>query len=212
MRLLRSLLSVLLAIALVVVIFFIWRKASEKKFGSEGKTVVEDGNVIATVPVDMASDSSSDGVSFTIHITQAQLGVLFEKAISEKLTVENVGVIIDDGGEISLIFRAGTEDLARLLLASGAELPKYLRFGVSLLGDTMEVNIAAKMSAADGQVKIEPTAFGMMGLSIGLGSLPDSLVEAMNQKVNEYISENIGKVTSIGTKDHTLTISGNLKT
>ncbi len=212
MKLVRSLITIVLAIALIFAIFLLWRKYSREKFGDEDKTVVQDGNVIATVPVDMGPSPSSDGISFTVKITEAQLAVLVEDALEKKIEVDDVGVQIGDGGVLAVSFSAGTQDLAELLVSSGKELPSFLKFGISLLGESIEIDIAATVAAEGGKIRVEPTAFGIMGLSVGASGIPDAFTDDMNREINNYVEDNIGKVDSIATKDKVLIVSGSLKT
>jgi translation elongation factor EF-1beta len=211
MRFVRSLLSVILAVAFLFAVFLLWRRYSKDKFAGEDKTIVQDGKVIATVPVDMGAESSSDGIGFTLKITEAQLAVLVEDALEKKIETENVGVLIGEGGSLAVSFSAKTQDLAGLLLANGKELPPYLRFGVSLLGETIKIDIAASVTVEGGNICVEPTAFGIMGLSVGVNVIPDVIIDELNSKLNSYVKDNIGNVTSIETKDKIMTVSGSLK-
>ena len=129
----------------------------------------------------------------------------------KKIETENVGVLIGEGGSLAVSFSAKTQDLAGLLLANGKELPPYLRFGVSLLGETIKIDIAASVTVEGGNIRVEPTAFGIMGLSVGVNVIPDVIIDELNSKLNSYVKDNIGNVTSIETKDKIMTVSGSLK-
>ncbi|MBR2521455.1 MAG: hypothetical protein IKE62_04650 [Oscillospiraceae bacterium] len=210
MKLIKAVATLAVAAVLLLAVFLIWRALSKDKFTVGSQTVVNEGSVVTQAPVDMGEAGQSDD-GFTLTLTQAQLAVLIEKAVSQYTQVSDVGVTIAGGGGITVSFRVKTAELAQMLINDGKELPDILQKGAALLGEWIETDFAANISSADGRIVLKPTAFGILGLSLGAGLIPEAVTEAINEYVNDYVTENIGKVNSVSTEDGVMTLTGNFE-
>ena len=210
MKIIKAVATLAVAAVLLLAAFLIWKELSKDTFSVDSHTVVQDGSVVTAAPVELdEAGQTEDG--FTLRLTQAQLAVLIEQGISKDTRVTDVGVTISRGEKVSVSFSANANDLIQMFMDEGRELPDVVKKGISLLGDWVETDFAADISAEDGRIVLKPTAFGIMGLSLGAGLIPDSVTEVINEYVGDYVAENIGKVNSVVTEDGSLTLSGNFE-
>lgn len=206
MKLIKAILALVLAAAVLTAGVLIWRGISKHRLGNENPTVVQNGQVVTTQPVDMSPGESG----FSVTLTEAQLGVLLEQAVSEKVKVRDVGVTIDPGENIALSFSASTMDIAELIANSDKELPAAAAFALSLMPEYVELDMAAHLSVRDGMIEVEPTAFGIMGLSLGTSILPTGINEGIGRALQNFLDSNMTSVQQVVTERGKLTVSGAL--
>ncbi len=208
MRLIRSLLSLLLAAVILAAAFLVWKKLSADKLDTDGGASVEGGSQLTQTPVDMTPQITAENGGFTAVITEAQLAVLFEKAINECVPVRSVSVKISENGKISISCKVGATALTELLLAGGKPLPTTIETAIGLIGDTTGMDIALTAAMAVSEIALITDAFGVFGLAVGAGLMPDELVRALSVCINEYITQNVGNITEVATQDGFMTVKG----
>jgi len=208
LRLIRSLISLILAAVILAAAFLIWKKLSASKLGTDGGSTVEGGTQLTQTQVDMTPRITFEGENFEAVITEAQLAVLLEKAINQCVPVKSISVKIGENGKISISCQTDTTALTELLLTGGKSLPEAVENAIGLFGDTTEVDIGLTAAMAVSEIAFVTDAFGVFGLAVGAGLMPDELVRQLNLGINEYVKKNVGIITSVTTKDGIMTLTG----
>jgi len=203
MKLIKSVFALVLAAVILLTAFFFWHRLSEKKFGAADKAVVDNGQVQTTAPVDMTFSLSG----FTLTVTQEQLGVILQQAISSKLRVRQVGTAIGEHNAVSLTCRADTRQLVELMKKQG-ELPRTLELALKILPEYTEVDLSAVLMAEDGALQMMPTEFGLLGLSLGASHLPQSFTDTVNENLKNAFAGSFTSVTSVTTSEGLLELTG----
>ena len=210
MRLIRSIISLLLAALILAAAFLVWRKFSSDKLDTDGGAQVEAGSQLTQTQVDMTPQISTENGEFTARISQAQLAVVFEKAISQSLPVKNISLKISENGKISFSCKTDPTALTELLLSGGKPLPEAVQTAIGLLGDTTELDMAVTVAMAVSEIAVVGEAFGVFGLAVGTALLPDELVRQLSIGINEYIKANVGNITEVTTQSGFITLKGKI--